>query len=243
MAGKTRESETPPMHPMTRAIITGLEQAADPNKAPDMQAYMKTDQLFYGIQAASRRKSFKTVAKAYKQITRDEYEQIIFELWQGRTREEMYQALEVATHYKKFRNLQAWPIYEQLVNTATNWDTLDWIAAGLISPLVLEHRKLEKELVKWSTSDNFWVRRASLLAHLHHKEETNAELLAKTILALAHEKEFFIRKAIGWVLRDYSYTNPEWVAAFVKANQGKLSGLSKREALKQIERTRKEAKK
>lgn len=226
------------MHPMTRAIITALEQVADPEKAPGMQAYMKTGQPFYGVQAGPRRKAFKIVAKNYKQITREEYKQIIFELWHGRTREEMYQALEVATHYKQYLDLQSWPIYEQLVNTATNWDTLDWIAAGLISPLVLEHKKLEKELVKWSTSNNFWVRRASLLAHLHHKEETNAELLAKTILALAHEKEFFIRKAIGWVLRDYSYTNPEWVVAFVKANQDKLSGLSKREALKQIERTR-----
>jgi 3-methyladenine DNA glycosylase AlkD len=223
---------------MTRAIITALEQVADPEKAPGMQAYMKTGQPFYGVQAGPRRKAFKIVAKNYKQITREEYKQIIFELWHGRTREEMYQALEVATHYKQYLDLQSWPIYEQLVNTATNWDTLDWIAAGLISPLVLEHKKLEKELVKWSTSNNFWVRRASLLAHLHHKEETNAELLAKTILALAHEKEFFIRKAIGWVLRDYSYTNPEWVVAFVKANQDKLSGLSKREALKQIERTR-----
>ena len=227
------------MHPMTRAIIIELEKAADPTKAPGMQAYMRTGQPFYGVQAGPRRKAFKAAAKNYKNISRQEYEQIIFELWNGRCREEMYQALETATHYKKYHDLQSWPIYEQLVNMATNWDTLDWIAGGLISPLVLHHRKLEKELVKWTTSENFWVRRASLLAHLHHKEETNAELLAKTILTLAHEKEFFIRKAIGWILRDYSYANPEWVTAFVKANQDKLSGLSKREALKQIERLRK----
>ncbi|MCB0173573.1 MAG: DNA alkylation repair protein, partial [Anaerolineae bacterium] len=86
--------------------------------------------------------------------------------------------------------------------------------------------------------DNFWVRRASLLAHLRHKEQTNTQLLADTILALCHESEFFIRKAIGWVLRDYSYTDPAWVSNFVAQYDDRLSGLSKREALKQINRNK-----
>jgi 3-methyladenine DNA glycosylase AlkD len=226
------------MHPMTAEIIKELETLGNSKKAAGMQAYMKTTQPFYGVQAGPRRKSFKAIAKSYKKLTREEYEQIIFELWNGSHRETMYQALEVAEHYKKYRDLQSWPIYDRLVQTATHWDTLDWIVGKLVSPLVLQHREMEKELIKWSQSDNFWVRRASLLAHLHHKEDTHAELLAKTILALAHEEEFFIRKAIGWILRDYSYANPEWVTAFVDAHREKLSNLSKREALKQVNRTR-----
>jgi 3-methyladenine DNA glycosylase AlkD len=224
------------MHPMVVAIDQELERIRDPEKAKEMQAYMKTTQEFYGVQAGPRRKAFKAVAKQYRQIGRAEYDQIIFELWRGHYREDMYQALEVAEHYRAYRDLESWPIYERLVHTATNWDTLDWVAGKLVSPLVLQHRELESELVKWSMSDNFWVRRASLLAHLHHREHTNTQLLAETIQVLAPEKEFFIRKAIGWILRDYSYADPDWVRDFVDVHQTELSGLSKREALKRINR-------
>ena len=223
-------------HPLVKAIIAELEKVRDPEKAPAMQAYMKTEQPFYGVQAGPRRKAFRAAIKDFKEISRETYECVIFELWQGQYREEMYQALEVAERYRAYRDKESWPIYERLVRTATNWDTLDWIAGKLISPLIVQHRDLETELVKWSQDDIFWVRRAALLAHLHHKEQTNTDLLAELILRLCHEQEFFIRKAIGWVLRDYSYTNPEWVQAFVAAHEDKLSGLSKREALKQIHR-------
>jgi 3-methyladenine DNA glycosylase AlkD len=225
-------------HPMVLQLNEELIKAGDPDKAKGMQAYMKTTQPFYGVPAGPRRKSFKLVAKNFKNLTHQEYEQIIFELWNGEYHEEMYQALEVAQHYKAHHNLESWPIYDRLVKSATNWDTLDWIAGRLVSPLVVRHRALESKLIEWSRSDNFWVRRAALISHLHHKEKTNTDLLASTILALAHEKEFFIRKAIGWVLRDYSYTNPTWVEAFIEKHRDKLSGLSKREALKQINRGR-----
>ena len=224
------------MHPLVVNLKEAMEANRDPEKAVGMQAYMKTDQPFYGIQAGPRRKLFRTVAKDYKDISRPEYEQIIFELWNGQYREEMYQALEVAERYKRYRAGDSWPIYERLIRSASNWDTLDWVAGKLISPLVLQQRAFEKTLIEWTIDENFWVRRASLLAHLHHKEKTNTELLADTILRLCHEKEFFIRKAIGWILRDYSYANPAWVERFVATHSDKLSGLSKREALKKINR-------
>lgn len=223
------------MHPLVIHIKQELQQAGDPKKAAEMQAYMKTTQPFYGIQAGPRRKSFKAIARQFKQLTPQEYEQVILELWAGEYREEMYQALEVAEHYKAYRDIGSWSLYERLVHSATNWDTLDWIAGKLVSPLILKHRELEQKLVEWSKADNFWVRRASLLAHLHHRDKTNAELLSELILRLCHEQEFFIRKAIGWILRDYSYSNPEWVNRFVAEHQDVLSGLSQREALKHIQ--------
>jgi 3-methyladenine DNA glycosylase AlkD/ADP-ribose pyrophosphatase YjhB (NUDIX family) len=224
------------MHPMVDYLTGELRKAGDPEKAIQMQAYMKTTQRFYGVQAGPRRKIFRKAAKKFAVRSRSEYSQIIFELWNGSHREDMYQALEVAEHYKEFRDKRSWSIYEKLVKSAPHWDTLDWIAGKLISPLVASNRELEKHLVKWARSKNFWVRRASLLAHLHHRGETNSELLAETILSLSHEKEFFIRKAIGWILRDYSYADPAWVRGFVEENQDRLSGLSKREALKHINR-------
>ena len=221
-------------HPLTVCLRDELKKIGDPEKAPAMQAYMKTEQPFYGIQSGPRRKSFRSIAKRFTLENRDAYRQVIFELWNGVYREEMYQALEVAEYYKAFRDLQSWSIYEELVFTAANWDTLDWIAAKLVSPLVLNHRSLETELVKWSQSDNYWVRRASILAHLRHKERTNTRLLADTILTLCHEKEFFIRKAIGWILREYARTDPHWVRRFVEEHADRISGLSKREALKHL---------
>ena len=113
---------------------------------------------------------------------------------------------------------------------------MDWLSSNLIGRLVDKYRHFEKELWEWTADNNFWVRRASLLAHLKHKEKTNIKLLPQTILKLAHEKEFFIRKAIGWVLRQYSYTDPGWVIQFVQNHEDKLSGLSKREALKALKR-------
>ena len=229
---------TPAPHPLVDTLQQAMRAAADPAKAGPMQAYMKTGQPFYGIQSGPRRKLFKEAARRFPVGTREAYETVVLALWNGTYREDQYQALEAAEHFKRFRTPEAWPLYEHLARTATNWDTLDWIAAKLLGPLVLQHRAFEADLERWSRDDNMWVRRAALLAHLHHRAETNTALLSALILRLAHEREFFIRKAIGWVLRDYSYANPGWVAAFVAAHEDVLSGLSRREALRQIARRR-----
>lgn len=224
------------MQPITKYIKNELKQHGDAKKAPQMQAYMKTDQPFYGVQSKQRKHIFRDAIKMFPIISRDSWEKVILELWNGTHREEMYQALEIAERYKKYHDETAWNLFEKLLRSATNWDTVDWLSSNLIGRLVEKYRHFEKQLVAWSNDDNFWVRRASLLAHLKHKEKTNAKLLANTILKLSQEEEFFIRKAIGWVLRQYSYTDPEWVLQFVKNHEDKLSGLSKREALKALNR-------
>lgn len=221
-------------HNFVKELLKRLKDVQDIENAKKMQTYMKTEQFFYGVNSPSRKQIFREVKKNFKIKSQEEYQKIIMELWEGKSREEMYFALDVAETNKKFIKVEAFPFFENLVFTATNWDTLDWICSKLISPLILQNRDLEKTLKKWSDSENFWVRRASILSHLKHKENTNTEFLSKIILKLAHEKEFFIRKAIGWILREYSYVNPNWVVEFVKVNEEKLSGLSKREALKRI---------
>ncbi|MEE9189359.1 MAG: DNA alkylation repair protein [Candidatus Neomarinimicrobiota bacterium] len=224
----------PKRHPLVVTIRTELTKAGDSDKAAAMQAYMKTDQKFYGVQANPRRTIFRHAKKRYPISKWNDYDQLILELWNGEYREEMYQALEIAETYKQFRLEKSWNLYEGLVRTATNWDTLDWIAAKLIGELVLEYRQFESVLKQWIEDENFWVRRAALLAHLKHKRHTNTKLLAYTIQKLAHEKEFFIRKAIGWVLRNYAYTDPAWVKRFVARNGSILSNLSIREAIKNL---------
>lgn len=224
------------MQPITKYINDCLSKNGDSLKAPEMQAYMKTDQPFYGVQSKLRKQIFRDAIKKYPIKSRDEWESIILELWNGSYREEMYQALEVAERYKIYHDEDAWQLFERLLRTATNWDTVDGIAPSLIGRLVEKYRHFEKELWEWTDDENFWVRRGSLLAHLKHKDKTNIKLLSQTILKLAHEKEFFIRKAIGWILRQYSYTDADWVSQFVNKYKDKLSGLSKREAMKAINR-------
>lgn len=226
----------PTSHPLAESLRAAMRAAADPAVAAGMQAYMKTDQPFYGIQADPRRRLFKETAHRFPIATRAEYEAVVRALWEGPCREDQYQAIEAAGHYRRFHDAASWPLYEHLVRTATHWDTLDWIAGRLLSPLVLRHRAFEADLARWAQDDNLWVRRAALLAHLHHRDQTNTALLADLILRLAPERAFFIRKAIGWVLRDYSYTDPAWVEAFVAAHADVLSGLSRREALKHVAR-------
>lgn len=226
------------MHQLTNYILTELTKNGDPVKAPQMQAYMKTAQPFYGVQSKLRKQIFRDAIKRYPIDSRTEWEEVILELWNSTHREAMYQALEVAERYKKYHDEKAWQLFEKLLRTATNWDTVDWLSSNLIGVLVDKFRHFEKEIWDWTDDSNFWVRRASILAHLKHKDNTNIKLLSQTILKLAHEKEFFIRKAIGWVLRQYSYTDDEWVIDFINKNENKLSGLSKREGLKAINRNK-----
>ncbi|MEJ2764790.1 DNA alkylation repair protein [Photobacterium sp. MCCC 1A19761] len=218
--------------PMVIFMQQRLAETGTPEEASAMQAYMKTKQPFYGVKAPERRAIFQQ-AREHTQI-RDftDYRRLVLWLWSGENREEQYLAMDAAEHYKAFRTLEAFDIYEEMLLSATHWDTVDKIAASLIGPLVKEHRELEAKLLAWRASDNLWLRRASLLVHLKHKTETNVPLLSETILMLADEQEFFIRKAIGWVLREYGKTNPDFVNAFVKEHTQRLSALSRNEALK-----------
>ncbi|UAA37684.1 DNA alkylation repair protein [Paraneptunicella aestuarii] len=228
------QTEFDDLHPFVKLVKARLEQSADPGKAVQMQAYMKTSQPFYGVQAAERKKQISEIKKQHPLSSFDEYQTIILQLWQSPHREEMYQALEVAERFRQFRTPEAMPLYEYLIETANNWDTLDWIATKLVGDLVLKHPELESFLITWREHSSFWVRRAALLAQLKHKKDTNLQLLADSITALMHEKEFFIQKAIGWVLRELAKTNPDWVSMFVNQHEAQLSGLSKREALKYV---------
>ncbi len=210
--------------------------ARNPAKAAPMQAYMKTQQPFYGIQAKERRSIFKECVAAHPIEEQNDYEDVVRTLWDGEHREDMYQALETAEYFTTFRTADSWRLYEDLVHSAPHWDTLDWIAGKLVSKLLLSERaRFETRLIGWSKDENRWVRRASLLAHLHHGKQTNRELLGTTIRQLMPEKDFFIRKAIGTILRDFADTDPLWVIEYVRQIETGLSGLSKNEALKHVD--------
>ena len=186
------------MQPITKFINSEMKRIGDATKAPRMQAYMKTDQPFYGVQSKLRKQIFRDAIKKYPITSRSKWKKVVLELWNSTHREEMYQALEFAERYKIYHDEDAWPLFEILMRSATNWDTVDWLSSNLIGILVYKYRHFEKHLVEWSEDENFWVRRASLLAHLKHKEKTNIKLLSQTILKLAYEKKFsFVKQSVG----------------------------------------------
>ena len=220
--------------PMVIFMQQRMAEAGNTDDAKAMQAYMKTEQPFYGVKSPERKAIFKQAREHTKISSFIEYKRLVLWLWSGENREEQYLAMDAAEYYKSFRTLEAFPVYEEMLNEASHWDTVDKLASNLIGPLVKEHRELEDVVRGWRESENMWLRRASLLVHLKHKAETNLPLLEETILMLASEKEFFIRKAIGWVLREYAKTDAEFVKRFVMTHQEQLSSLSRQEALKNI---------
>lgn len=219
---------------LTHLLIEQLQAHEDLERAAKMQAYMKTQHAFFGVPAPLRKQLFKQAIKQFPVADAEQYQRVILSLWRGSHREMQYQALQVAENAKPFRTKEQMPLYEELLASAENWDTVDWIAITLVGLLIKSEPALQHYLLRWREADNFWLRRAALIAHIKHKRHTDTKLLSETILMLASEREFFIRKAIGWVLREYSKTDPVWVYDFVTCYEGKLSGLSIREALKHI---------
>ncbi len=125
------------------------------------------------------------------------------------------------------------PELERLVVTKSWWDTVD-ILDRVVGSLVANHPELEEVLLKWSLSDNIWLRRVAIDHQLLRKEKTNVQLMEKILLNNLDQTEFFINKAIGWALRDYSKINPEWVASFIEKNKERMAELSIKEASKYL---------
>jgi len=200
-------------------------------KAKPMKRYMKDRYEYYGIQTALR----KEIARAFfaeKGLPREkELEEIIKELWRWPQREYQYFALDVLEKRIKKSEKEIIALLENLIITKSWWDTVDRIAQKLVGVLFQKHPELIIPHTKhWMDSGNIWLQRTALLFQLKYKKETNVEMLFGFIEQLAGSEEFFIQKAIGWALREYSKTDAETVISFIAQNQ--LAPLSVREGLK-----------
>jgi 3-methyladenine DNA glycosylase AlkD len=214
-----------------------LAALADPDKAGPMAAYMKTEMPFYGVQKPARAKVEKAVLRDFKAATRSEYKQAVLALWHLPHREEKYLAIHFAAGHKEFVDAASITLYKRLIQEGAWWDFVDGIATALVGvALVKNPDKVWPTMDVWIEDDDFWLRRTALLCQLGFKKETDHRRLFDYCLRRADEKEFFIRKAIGWALRDYSYAEPARVKAFLQKHEGRLSGLSFREGAKQLRR-------
>lgn len=216
-------------------VAAALAERADPEKADGMQAYMKTDMPFYGVQKPGRKPIMKQLVSRYPPENREEYEDLVLALWKLPHREEKYMALGVATAHKEFIAPDSLSLYRRLIVEGAWWDFVDEVATHMIRPLVIRYPKEVWPVVDpWIGDENMWLRRSAILCQVGAKESTDADRLFRFCLARAHESEFFIRKAIGWALREYAKTDPGAVAEFVRTHRAELSGLSFREATKHI---------
>ncbi len=151
-------------------------------------------------------------------------------------REEWYCAVDFAVKYKKYIVFKNLDLYLYLIMQSQWWDVVDGVAVWLVGVALKGHPGLSRSLKTWIRDQNLWIRRTALLTQLQYKRDTDFELLSELILQVADEKEFFIRKAVGWTLRQYSYTDAEAVVQFVTDHSDQLSRLSVTEALKALKR-------
>lgn len=207
-------------------------------KAKEMAAYMKTDMPFYGVQKPDRALIYKQLKRDYKPNSYKDYTDVVLALWKLKHREEKYSALTIACQHDEFITSKSLPLFERLIREGAWWDFVDVIAIDLVGRALFKERKQIKPVMyKWIKDDNFWIRRTAIIAQNKHKIETDEKLLFDNCLECIDEKEFFIRKAIGWALRDYSYTAPQNVKKFLTTHKNRLSGLSYREGARALVRT------
>ena len=220
-------------HPCITSIIEKLSPLANAGKAPSMKAYMKNHFEFLGIQMKERRSIFKEHMKNHPIDDIDKLTEIIKEMWQLPEREYQYCAIDLLLSNNKLWNEDSIQLFEYCVIHKSWWDTVDSIAYECMGKYFKKYpEKIQPLTTQWNQSDNIWLQRCSLLFQKNYKKDTDTSLLTQYILSLTSSKEFFIEKAIGWVLREYAKTNPEWVSDFVEKNE--LPKLSKREALKHM---------
>lgn len=223
---------------LLQAVTAALTAVADPSRAPAMQRYMKSTMPFLGVPQPLLRRVLKPVWAAYPLATAADWRREVRALWLAATvREHRYAAIELTElrAHRGFQDLDALPLYAELITTGAWWDLVDPLASHRLRFLLERHgAPVRSAMLAWSRSDDLWLRRAAILCQLGRKSQTDLELLYAVIEPALDSREFFLRKAIGWALRDLARAEPDEVRRYVAAHEARLSGLSKREALKHL---------
>ena len=213
-------------------LIEELEAAKDPEKAGPMEAYMRHQFPFLGIAGPERNALYKKYFPSAKKTKTIDWD-FVDTCWEKDAREYQYVAANYLKAMQSYLTESDLPKLEHLVVTKSWWDTVD-ILDRVVGSLVYDKPELGEIILQWSLSDNIWLRRVAIDHQLLRKEKTDVQLMEKILLNNLDQPEFFINKAIGWALRDYYKTNPEWVSSFIEKNKERMSELSIREASKYL---------
>ena len=220
---------------LIEAVRAALREAAQPELAGPMQAYMKSATPFLGVRVPVMRTLTRAEAKRRPFATSADLIDTVLWLWQeAGYREERYAAITLldTPAARRLRDPALLHTLRELIVTGAWWDYVDELAHRAGDLLAGWPAEVRPTLLTWTRSDDRWLRRASIICQLGARDRTDIELLTIAIESDMHDSDFFIRKAIGWALRDYARTDPAWVQSF--AGTRELSPLSRREALKHL---------
>jgi 3-methyladenine DNA glycosylase AlkD len=200
-----------------------------------MAAYMKTEMPFYGVKKPQRAEIVRSLRKRYEISDIDTYTRVIEALWVLPHREEKYIAIQLAQSYPQLITLVSMALYERLVREGAWWDLVDDVAIRLVGMVLLNNRdQVQASMDRWIGDRNLWIRRAAIISQIKHREMTDHGRLFSYCQQRSHETEFFIRKGIGWALREYSKTDPDRVSEYLARNSDTLSPLSYREGARRL---------
>lgn len=229
------------MTPLGRSVRSGLMALADPAKAGPMQAYMKSEMPYLGVSTVPLRRMCKALFADLEYHTASAWQDDVLALWHhAQFREERYAAIELTglRAARGFQRFSALSMYEEMIVSGAWWDYVDAIATQRLWEVLCNDPGPVKDLMRtWSTDDNMWKRRSAIIVQNKARRATDLDLLYACIEPSMESKAFFLRKGIGWALREYAWTDPGEVQRFVRENAHRLSALSRREALKNILRT------
>ena len=213
-------------------LITDLEENRNELLAESMSKYMQDKFRFLGVRGATRTEIYKKYfpdARKTKTIDWD----FVENCWNKEEREFQYVVVYYLKAMQKFLKREDISRLKYLIVTKSWWDTVD-LLAKVIGSLVIRIEGYDKIMLEWSKDSNIWLRRVAILYQLSLKDKVDEIILDKVLVNNLSDSEFFINKAIGWALRDYSKYNPEWVREFIKKNKDNMANLSIREASKYI---------
>ena len=214
-----------------RLLRTHFEQHAHPENAPAMEKYMRSQFKFLGVKKPEHTALFKQFIAEHGLPELSQLDDILLTLWSWPEREFQYLGSNFLHYFRKQLTPDILPTLEQLITTKSWWDTVDGLASHTVGDLFRRHPGEVGEFIhRWGYSYNIWLRRTTLLFQLSYKTNTDEALLFSLVEENVSSDEFFIQKAIGWALREYSKTAPNEVKKFVETHT--LAALSKRESLK-----------
>lgn len=215
-----------------RELTDTLRAAADENQAQSMAAYMKHQFPFLGVPKPERAR----ICRPYFKIAREEKDvdrSFIRDCWALDEREYQYAAADYLILMQCYLGPGDVPLLEECIISKAWWDTVDMLDR-VAGDLALAFPEVNETLLLWSKDDNIWLRRAAIDHQLGRKDKTAVDLLERILVNNLNRSEFFINKAVGWSLREYSKTNPQWVQGFVERHRAGLSALSIREGGKYL---------
>jgi 3-methyladenine DNA glycosylase AlkD len=215
-----------------------LAAAGDAAKGEVQQRYMKSAMPYHGLAAPELRTLLRPHLKAFAPTDRTTWEETVRAWWDGATcREEWYAAIALARHRaaRAWQDVDTLGLYRHLVVTGAWWDVVDETAQHLVGACLLADRaRVTPVLCAWAVDDDLWIRRTSVICQIAHGEDLDRDLLTFAIERNLDDPSFWLRKAIGWALRQHARVDPDWVRAYVVSLGDRLSGLSRREATKHL---------